>query len=257
MHPLILKIGSFELTSYGLMMVVALCLSTWLALSRAARFGLVKEQIFDISFWAILGGVLGARAFYIVQEWDVYSKDLSQVLTFRFQGLTSFGGLVGGFLGAWVACKLARPKEGQNNIRFIDFLDCAGPAFVLGSAIGRIGCLLNGCCYGPIAQAAFPFLAYSAECQANTAPAPLYDAMMNLGGLAVLVALFKKRTPAGHDFGQSLMIFGVARFIYELWRAGGSSTVIGRTWITEAQVAALIIAVIGLALVLRAQRRAQ
>jgi phosphatidylglycerol:prolipoprotein diacylglycerol transferase len=224
MYPTIFQIGSFKLASFGVMMVIALLAGIAMARKRAPSHGLVPDNVTDVSFWLILGGILGARIFFIAQEFPYYISHPRELFSIQFQGLTSFGGFIVGSLAAAFACK----KKG---IPPMTFLDVIAPAFLLGHAIGRIGCLLNGCCHGAPTNAWFGV--YSAENHQYDAPAQLYDSAMNIGALFLLLFLEKRFPRHGFSFGMMMILHGFARFIYEFFRAGSSSTTIGNSPFTE------------------------
>jgi phosphatidylglycerol---prolipoprotein diacylglyceryl transferase len=238
MHPTIFQIGSFKLASFGVMMVLALLAGLVVARKRAPAHGITAEQVADVSFWLILAGILGSRLFFVAQEYKYYFSHLNELLTVQFQGLTSFGGFIVGSLVAAYVCK-------RKGISPLTFLDVIAPAFLLGHAIGRIGCLLNGCCHGAPAKIAFPFAAYSAENKQYNVPAQLYDSAMNIVALFVLLWLEKRYPRQGFAFGMMMILHGFARFIYEFFRAGASSTTIGGSPLTEGHVMALVIMVVG------------
>lgn len=246
MHPTLFQIGSFKLASFGVMMVVAFLASLWLATKRAPKFGIDPKKLSDVAFWAILAGIFGARLFFIIQDIPYYTKHLNELFSIQFQGLTSFGGfIVGGLVAAYV-CK----KKG---IPVLGFLDLVTPAFLLGHAIGRIGCLLNGCCHGRPATSAFPFTVYSSEIDKYCVPAQIYDSAMNVGALFLLLWLEKRAPRQGYTLGMGLVLHGLTRFIYEFFRAGSSSTTIGNLPITDGHVMALVIMIVGVFFTLRAR----
>jgi len=121
----------------------------------------------------------------------------------------------------------------------------------LGHAVGRIGCLLNGCCHGAVATSAFPFTVYSAEARAQTVPAQLYDSAMNLIVFFLALQLEKRSTKPGYTFGLVFLLHGITRFIYEFFRAGSSSTTIGGSPFTEGHVMAIAVSLFGLYFFLR------
>ena len=236
MYPTIFQIGSFKLASFGVMMVIALLAGITLARKRAPSHGLVPDNVTDVSFWLILGGILGARMFFIGQEYQYYFAHPRELFSIQFQGLTSFGGFIIGTLAAAFACK----KKG---IPPLTFLDVIAPAFLLGHAIGRIGCLLNGCCHG--APTKSWFAVYSVENHQYDVPAQLFDSAMNIGALFLLLWLEKRFPRRGFTFGMMMILHGLARFIYEFFRAGASSTTIGNSSFTEGHVMALGIMLVG------------
>ena len=229
------------------MMVLALLAGLTFARKRAPSHGVTPDQITDVSFWLIIGGILGARIFFVAQEYQYYFSHPKELLTIQFQGLTSFGGFIVGTLAAAWACK----KKG---ISAMTFLDVIAPAFLIGHAIGRIGCLLNGCCHGQPAKSAFPFLAYSVENKQYNVPAQMYDSAMNIAAVILLLWLEKRYPKKGFSFGMMMVLHGLARFIYEFFRAGASSTTIGNLPFTEGHIAALGIMIVGAFIALRPRR---
>ena len=249
MYPTIFEIGGHKLASFGVMMVIALIAGLTMARKRAPSHGLTPDNITDVSFWLILGGILGARLFFIAQEWKDYAAHPRELLTLQFQGLTSFGAFIVGTLVTIWMCK-------RKNIPVLSFLDTVAPAFLLGHAIGRIGCLLNGCCHGAPAKSAFPFVVFSNENHQYDVPAQLYDSAMNVAAMFFLLWLEKRYPKQGFSFGMMMVLHGLARFIYEFFRAGASSTTIGNLPFTEGHVMALVIMVVGAMMALRSKKPA-
>ena len=146
MHPILLKLGPFTLYSYGVMLVIAFMLTTWLA-SRAARrlpnerLAIHAEQITDFTCLALLGGIMGARLLYVGLQWDFFRRVPQEIPAVWHGGLVWYGGFLGGVLAGWL---YLRAKQ----LVFLRVMDQFIPFLALGHAIGRIGCFLNGCCYG-------------------------------------------------------------------------------------------------------------
>lgn len=236
MHPVLFELFGFKVHSFGLLMLVAFATALLFARKRGPRFGFSPEQISDISFWTLIVGVLGARVAFLVQEIPYYREHPEKLLTLQFEGLTSFGGLLFGFLAVVVGCR--RLKKPLWNL-----LDTLAPAMLLGHAIGRVGCLMNGCCYGGLCDV--PWGINVDGVVGLHHPAQIYDALMNLAALGVLLALERRGLKAGQTFALFLVLHGLARFVYEFWRAGTTSTTIGSLPITEGHVAALVLVVVG------------
>lgn len=240
MHPILFQIGQFKLYSFGLMMVIAFFSALTFARYRAKRYGMTPDEVGDLSFWALLGGVLGARAMFIAQEWDHYSKILNELFSLQFQGLTSFGGILVGGLVVWYWAK-------KKKLPVFQLLDLVAGPFLLGHIFGRIGCLLNGCCYGHVCPPGFPFGVTTAEAHDGLLhyPAQAFDSLMNVAALIILVLAERLGLKIGQSTGIMLMLHGLARFIYEFWRIGSSSTRWGNLPITEAQGVALFLVALG------------
>ncbi len=237
MHRTLFQIGSFEVPSFGVMVLVGFLAALWFARRRAAKFGYTPDQISDVAFWVLAAGILGARLAFILIELPYYLKHPSEIIQLQFQGLTSFGGVVLAALAVlWQAKRLKTSA--------LQLMDCIAPSFLIGHFFGRIGCLLNGCCYGGSCD--LPWAIHVTEKPGLFHPAQIYDGLMNLGGLAIFLIFFNKnQLRRGQASGFVFIVYGISRFIYEFWRAGETSTTIGSLPITEAHVVALIVAAFG------------
>ena len=248
MYPILFKVFGVEIHSYGVMLLVAFFVSVWFAKKRAPRFGYTGGEVYDAAFWALILGIIGARLFFIIQEWPYYSTHLNELFSWQFAGLTSFGAVVLGTVGFFIWSRRAHRS-------FIKILDVMAAPFLVGHAIGRVGCLLNGCCYGGLCT--LPWGIHVAGTPGLFHPAQIYDSLMNLAGLGILLYVEKRGLVYGRSISLALILHGTARFIYEFWRAGtvaqvknglATSTYMGSLPITDAQLAALVIIFIGVAL---------
>lgn len=259
MYPVLFKVFGFQVHSYGVMLLIAFFVGVLLARARAPRFGLKPSNVYDAAFWALILGVLGARIVFIAQEWGYYSTHRQELLSLQFAGLTSFGGVVFGLLGLYIWAL-------RTKVSLVRTLDTFAAPFLVAHAIGRVGCLLNGCCYG--GECSLPWAIHVAGMGNLTFhPAQIYDSLMNLAAFGVLLFVERKGIPYGRSISLMLILHGAARFIYEYWRAGtdeqvkaglATSTYMGHLPITDAQAAALAVIVVGvLALVLLPLRARQ
>lgn len=248
MYPVLFKIFGFEVRSFGVLMVIAFLSAIWLCQQRAAKFGLNKDKVGDLSLWLLGSGVIGARVVFILQDLPYYLAHKSELLSLRFSGLTSFGGLIFGLIALVVWCRVQR-------VSIVSVLDMVAPCFLLGHIFGRFGCFFNGCCYGRACDASYPLATHFAEAPGLHQPAQLYDAAMNVGALAVLLAWERKGLSIGKPFCVALALHGLTRFIYEFWRAGtdsevqsgvASSTYWGNLPITQAQGMAAVLILVGI-----------
>jgi phosphatidylglycerol---prolipoprotein diacylglyceryl transferase len=255
MLPELFRIGSFPVRTYGLLLMLGVFVGAWLAARRATKNGMQPEVIWDSLFWLVIPGILGARITYIAQNWSSYASRPSELFSLQFNGLTSFGGLIFGFLGLLVYLKVKKAP-------FWPFVDALGIPVLVGHAFGRVGCLLNGCCFGyPCEHGGF---CVPVEGHAGLfVPAQLYDAIFCLILAAVLSQVERANLRRGASFFMALAGYGLSRFVYEFWRAGPetspgvfSADLIAGLPITKGQAMALVFVAVGGALFLWRQMRA-
>lgn len=252
MCPVLFHIGSFPVRSFGLVLMVGFLVGIWMARRRASRFGLDGDKLWDLAILLIVFGVLGSRLAFIVQEWEYFSQNRSEIFSLQFDGLTSFGGII---LGLVVMAIWTR----RTKTSFLSAMDVFAVPFLVASAIGRVGCLLNGCCYG--GPTGLPWGVHFEHVPGAHHPAQIYDSLMVLVGAAFISWSERRRLAAGASLvpGRSMslmfLVYGLSRFIYEFWRAGQSSTYWGSLPITQAQAMAGFLAVLGLVLYVFLGRR--
>ncbi len=257
------KLGSFSLGpmtihTYGVMIVISFLVGMWLVRRRAKLYGFSPDKVLDMGFWGLIAGVLGARIAFILQELPYYLKHRDELFSLQFSGLTSFGGEILAIIAiiAWAK---------RNKYGIVSILDLAAPGYVLGYAIGRVGCFLNGCCYGGVCSPNLPWGVHFPDSKGLHHPAQLYDSLMNLCALAILLWAEKRKLLPGRLAAMTLILHGSARFVYEFWRAGteeqvkdglASSTYWGNLPITQGHAMALVMIGIGIVWYVIAGRKA-
>ena len=147
-HPPEQLVSGLPIRGYGSLVLVGVLLGIADARRRASTVGIHPETILSLAFWMFLCGIAGARIFYMVQKFDTFSpQSLSdaavQFVSITEGGLVVYGGLIGGLLAVVVFAYRQR-------LPLLTIGDVIAPSMLLGLAIGRIGCLMNGCCYGGV-----------------------------------------------------------------------------------------------------------
>ncbi|MCK5580486.1 MAG: prolipoprotein diacylglyceryl transferase [Candidatus Omnitrophica bacterium] len=243
MFPEICQIGPFTVYSYGLVFAVGIVVCAAL-MSREIRLapkyaveGLSVDMVYDLIFWVVLGGILGARAFFIFLNIDTFLNDPLEIVRLQNGGLAWQGGLI---LGMLSAVGYIRKKK----LPFLKTLDFFIPYVALGHAIGRIGCFLNGCCYGKVASSGIYFPVHRARLH----PTQLYAAAALLAIFFILKFVQKKTNIPGRVLVAYLLLASLQRFIIEFFR-GDHVTVLGSLSIF--QVVAVCVFVVGGCLLLR------
>jgi phosphatidylglycerol:prolipoprotein diacylglycerol transferase len=137
----------FPMRGYGLMLLAGISAGVGMALYRGRRAGLNPELIISLAVWLVVSGVIGARLFFVVEYWHdnfagrSFRDTLLEILNFPQGGLVIFGGLIGAAIGFVIFVRRQR-------LPLLAMADLVAPSAAIGLALGRIGCLLNGCCYG-------------------------------------------------------------------------------------------------------------
>jgi len=248
MYPILFKSGSFELRSFGVLMMLAFLLGSILASRRAPRFGIKPASIQDATLGIVIAGVIGARLAYLGLNWNTeFAANPSSALTLKFDGLTSFGALILGGLVAFWYCK-------SKKIDVLSFLDTMALPVLIAHALGRVGCFLNGCCYGHQVSGSPPGVHFH-DMKGLYLPAQLYDAAMVLVGAVGLYFLEKTRRARGFSIGAMMVIYGLSRYIYEFWRIGASSKMWGSLPFSQAQAMAALMMIVGLILIVKSRNQ--
>lgn len=249
MFPELIHIGNFTLRSFGVALVISFFFAIAFGSKRAPRFGILPQVVQDSALFLIFGGILGARLTYIVLNWPHFAANTHEIFALQMEGLTSFGGIGGGVIGALIAAK-------KFKFNLLDFVDMISVPFLLAHSIGRLGCLLNGCCAGHACETTPPGV-YFKNLDGVYLPAQLYDsAMVGLGIFAVLF-LERKFPGRGSSIGWTLVAYGISRFIYEYWRIGESSFRITGIGLSQAQIASIVSVLAGTFFVVRSLTRAR
>lgn len=208
MHPIICQIGPVTIYSFGLMFLTALLVCSYFLGQEAKRYAISKEAMYDFIFWTIMAGIIGARIFYIILNFSFFWENPGEIVMLQKGGLAWQGGMI---LGVVAAALFVR----RIKIPFLFMADLVVPYLALGQGIGRLGCFLNGCCYGRPAAWGIYFPAHDAR----LIPTQLYD----FGGLFFIFLILKYLQKVVPKQGQVLAIYlilaSLERFANEFFRA--------------------------------------
>jgi phosphatidylglycerol:prolipoprotein diacylglycerol transferase len=148
---------------YGAFVLAGILAGLGLSLRRARQVGIDPELIYSLALWLFVIAIAGARLFYIIQYWPDFRRDtpmetLAAMLQFTEGGLVVYGSVIGGILALYLFSR-------RHRVSMFELGDLIAPGMAIGSALGRIGCLMNGCCYGGVCEAplAIAFPKYASE----------------------------------------------------------------------------------------------
>lgn len=260
MYPTLFRFGSFEITTFGLMMFLAFVIGGWLLTKQFRRAGLSDDLASTLTMAAALGGIIGAKTYYAILFHDWH-------LLFDRAGLVWYGGLIGGTIaGSWVVLR-----------RKVDFLraaDATAPSLAIGYALGRIGCFLVGDDYGRPTDS-WIGIAFPKGSPPTTArslrefgvrvdpsmppdqvlpvhPTQIYESVAAFVMFAILWRMNRGEHRRGATFAMFLILLGIERFLVEIVRAK-DDRFLGP--FTVAQLISVIAVIVGLFLIYPARRR--
>jgi len=244
MYPEI-EIGPVTLQTFGLMFALAFIAAGALIWRRLGEIGKPVDLAYEMGFSALIGGVVGSRVYYLLQNWSDVSDDLLGNL-FSGSGLVWYGGAIGGALAVFVWAR-------YRGFLGLALLDLAAPALALGYAIGRVGCQLSG--DGDYGRAwdgpwAMSYPDGTVPTDENVHPTPVYEALA-MGFGAWLLWHLRDRFRAGILFALYLVYAGAERFLVEFVRRN-ADTALG---LTTAQLESLAMVLAGAVWIAVVKRR--
>ncbi|MDO8488767.1 MAG: prolipoprotein diacylglyceryl transferase [Candidatus Omnitrophota bacterium] len=207
MLPEICHIGSFTIYSYGLMLVLAFFACTYLAGLEAKKEGVNPDFIFNLCFFVFISGIIGCRIFYVFNNLNFYLRNPLEIIMLQHGGMAWFGGLIFGTAAAVVFIK-------KNKMSLLKILDLLVPFIALGQSIGRIGCLLNGCCYGSPSEFGIYFKVFDQV----LIPTQLYSSLFLLLIFLILRFMQDRKHATGQILSAYLFLYPIKRFFIEYFR---------------------------------------
>ncbi len=264
----ILNLGFAEVRWYGAIIAFGFLLAVLLGGRIAHLWKINLDKMIDILLFGTVGGIVGARAYYVAFEWDYYSQHLSEIYKIWEGGLAIYGGIIGGILAAFVVCKVEK-------INFYNLLDMGGISLLVGQGIGRWGNYANQEAFGSFTYKNFGMMSdtvasyiskpevavqyglenvpdipqYIADNNLYVHPTFFYESVWCILGVLVLYIVMKKyRKFSGEMFLIYGLWYGLERAIVEGLRS--DSLYIGNTGLRVSQVLSIVIvAVCGVLLV--------
>jgi len=218
-HPLVFRIGKLALYSYSLMVVAAFAASALYVYYEAGRLREDKERAVDLGIYVFISAFVGARLLHILVEWRIYLHDPVRIFKIWEGGLVYYGGFI---LAILVIIIYVR----KHHLDLKKWADLWAPVAMIALVFGRIGCFLNGCCYGTIAPSWLPWkVVYPAGTlppgmdRLPLHPAPIYEAAAAGIILAFLIRRSRRKKFEGEIAWLMIFLYAAARFFLEFVRA--------------------------------------
>lgn len=210
-NPVAFSLGPIVVRWYGILIASAVLLGTVLAMKESEKQGWDPDKFLNILIVSLPSAIIGARLYYVLFNWDYFSRNLAEIPATWHGGLAIHGGLIGALLAAYLMVK-------RYDLNFWQGVDIAAPSIILGQAIGRWGNFFNQEAYGYEADPAkIPWAMYIDGAYRH--PTFLYESLWNIGVFAFLLWFRRKRgLKHGDIFIMYALLYSVGRFIVEGFR---------------------------------------
>lgn len=251
MQPEAFHLGPFSVNWYGVMVALGFMAGLWTASRRAPRDGLSAELVLDLGPWLIVGAILGARVLYVIMFWnEQFAGRPADMFKVWQGGLVYYGGLIGSCLACIIYARIKKLPLWKTG-------DVMAPSVALGQFFGRVGCLLNGCCYGRVTTCPWGIRypsGHETHPEGGTAatvhPTQVYESALTLALYLGLAWWFRRKKYDGQVFAFYLVGYAIIRSTVEMFRGDYPERQILAGWATPAHLVSAIILTIGIVLLL-------
>ena len=255
MHPILFEIGDWPVYAYGVLLAAAYLVALQMAVVRARRRGIDGTKVMDLGIYLIIAALVGAKLMLVVVDFDYFRSQPRELLSLVRAGGVFYGGLLAA-LG--VALLLVR----RYGLRIWATADLFAPGIALGHVIGRLGCLLAGCCYGTPTDVPWAITFTNPLAASNVGtplgvplhPTQLYDAGAELLIMVVLLVTERRGRPfEGRTFWLYMLLYGISRYIVEIYRGDDRGMMFG---VSTSQFLSILVVPLALVMLIRLRRRA-
>jgi phosphatidylglycerol:prolipoprotein diacylglycerol transferase len=255
MHPILFNVGHIPIRAYGTLIMLGFMVGLWRALKLCRRRmetepagsprRIDPDTIFDIGFFGLLVGLAGAHITFVLLDWSSYASRPLDALKIWEGGMSLHGGMFFGILFMIWACTKWK------KVSVLAAGDICAPSWAIAYAIGRIGCLLNGCCYGGACDlpwaVRFPDERHPGILTPPSHPIQLYATLFNLFFFAWLTRWERRSRRDGELFYAYIAMYGFYRYVMEFFRAGVTSTyVVPRLHLTDTHIISFAMMALGI-----------
>jgi len=217
--------------------------SSALLILQAKRKNFNPDVIFNFAFLVFISGIIGARIFYIIENLGYFANNPLEIIMLQHGGLSWFGGLISGVFAGLLYLKNRR-------LAIYKVLDLIVPYVALAQAIGRVGCLLNGCCFGKISN----FGIYFPVHQSVRIPTQIYSSLVLILIFIFLRLLQERPHRDGEIFFTYLLLYSLKRFFIEFWRADNDIIFLGLTLFQLISLAVLFLSIFELTAIIKSKK---
>jgi phosphatidylglycerol:prolipoprotein diacylglycerol transferase len=255
MHPILFEAGGFTIYSYGVLLAAAYLLGLQFALMRARARGLPSQQVMDLGIWIIISALAGAKLLLLIVDFDQFTSNPRDLLSLARSGGVFYGGLIAAVVVALFYLR-------RHKLPLWTSTDVFAPGIALGHVVGRLGCLLAGCCFGKPTSVPWAITFRDPAAMANVGtplgvalhPTQLYEAGAE-ALILVFLLLFERRGRSfpGRTFWSYMLLYGVSRFIVEFYRGDSRGMVFGA--VSTSQFVSLLLVPLAIVMLFLLSRR--
>jgi phosphatidylglycerol:prolipoprotein diacylglycerol transferase len=234
--PVLFHVGAFAVPTYGVMLGLGLLVGMGIGALRAARDGMPADWAWDLGLLTIVVAIVGARLEHVRTHPAVFLEHPEKVFALRDGGMVFYGG----FALTLVAFAVYARFRGRS---FLALTDMMAPSVGFGHAVGRLGCLGAGCCFGQPTDSAWRLVfpeGRIAPAGVPLVPVQVHEVLANLA-IGVLLWVLPRRF-VGQRTALLFFLYGTFRFVNEFFRADNRGTVLG-TWVTNGQATSVVMLV--------------
>lgn len=259
LDPVAFKIFSVEIYWYALFISIGFIGGLAIASTIAKRSGQDPEIYSDFMVYCLIAAIVGARLYYVIWEWDSYKGDLIKILNIREGGLAIYGGIIAVVLTLYIFTRVKK-------LNFLLFVDTAVAGLAFGQMIGRMGNFVNMEAFGSYTDNVFAMSLKASKAKyipdvladkmvlidgieyMQVHPTFLYEALWSMALMIILILFFKHRKYDGQNFYIYIAGYGLGRAWIEGLRT--DQLIIGNTGIPVSQLLAIILVIVGVALMI-------
>ena len=255
MYPKLIEVGNFYLPTYGVLVALGFLAGLWITVRLARRVGLNPETMTNLAVYVALSGMLGAKILMVLFDFKDYAANPGRI--FSFETLQAAGVYQGGLILALLTAVFYVRKQG---LSFLLTADVFAPGVALGHAVGRMGCLAAGCCWGIHTELPWAITFHNPAAYALTGvplevklhPSQIYESLAELILFGFLYWRFSKAAGTGQVVGLFLLLSSIARFSIEFTRFHEQALPYGLP-LSITQWIAIVLAVVGAGLLVKSR----
>lgn len=230
MHPYLFHFGSVAVPTYGVLVALGMAVALFIITKLAREQGLKPDLVANLAIYCAFAGIIGAKLFMFLFDWREYFGHPERM--FSRESLQAAGVFQGGLLLAIVVAYFYMRTMG---LPWLKTADIFAPGIAIGHAIGRLGCLMAGCCYGRECSAPWAISFHSPEAAELSGtplnvplhPTQLYESLAEVAIFAFLYTRVRREHQQGEVIGWYLVLYSVARIVVEFFRFHEQNTVLG------------------------------